>query len=157
VRVQSFAFNGGVPDGIFQFEIPEDAHVMDIEDMKPTPLTLDEAEVQAEFDLLVPTYEPDDATLIEVFQVGEAFVLRYDHSATSFTIVQGDLPHAEGDLPEEAHSGEIADVDVRGQEATLATDGAGNSFLTWTEDGVNITIAGHISADEIVKVAESME
>ena len=65
VRVQSFAFNGGVPDELFQFEIPAGAEVIDIEDMTPTPLTLAEAEASAEFDLLVPTYEPDGATLIE--------------------------------------------------------------------------------------------
>jgi outer membrane lipoprotein-sorting protein len=158
IRVRSFAFNSGAPDELFQFEIPEDAEVINIEDMKPTPLTLEEAEEKAEFDLLVPTYEPDGATLIEVFQVGEAFVLRYDHSTTSFTIMQGDMPHMQDGPPgEEAHSGEIVEVDVRGQKATLITDGAGNSFLSWTEDGVSIAIAGHISAEEIVKVAESME
>jgi outer membrane lipoprotein-sorting protein len=158
VRVRSFAFNAGVPDELFQFEIPEGAEVIDIEDMTPTPLTLAEAEAKAEFDLLVPTYEPDGVTLIEVFQVGEAFVLRYDHSATSFTVVQGDMPHTQGDPSEgSAHSGETVEVDMRGQTATLATDGAGNSFLSWTEDGVTITIAGHISSDEIVKVAESLQ
>ncbi|MFN2271037.1 MAG: DUF4367 domain-containing protein [Anaerolineae bacterium] len=157
VHVRSFEFNTGLDDALFQFEIPAGAHVINIEDMQPTPLTLDEAEAQAGFDLLVPTYEPDGVTLIEVLQVGEAFVLRYDHSTTSFTIVQGDLPHMEGGLPEGTHSGEIVDVDVRGQTATLATDGAGNSFLSWTENGVSVTIAGHISADEIVKVAESLQ
>jgi hypothetical protein len=158
VRVRSFEFNTGLDDELFQFEIPEGAEVIDVADMEPVPLTLDEAEAQAAFDLLVPTYEPDGATLIEVFRVGDAFILRYDHSTTSFTIVQGDLPHVEGGLPEEgAHGGEIVDVDVRGQKATLVTDGAGNSFLSWTEDGVSITIAGHISADEIVKVAESLQ
>jgi outer membrane lipoprotein-sorting protein len=158
IRVQSFAFNSGIPEELFQFEIPESAEVINIEDMKPTPLTLDEAEAQAGFDLLVPTYEPDGVTLIEVLQVGEAFVLHYDHSATSFTIVQGDMPHMENpSLEEGSHSGEIVDVDVRGQAAVLATDGAGNSFLSWTEDGVSITIAGHISTEEIVKVAESLQ
>jgi hypothetical protein len=84
--------------------------------------------------------------------------LRYDHAATSFTVVQGDLPHMQGGPPEEgAHSGETVEVDVRGQTATLATDGAGNSFLSWTENGVSIAIAGHISAEEIVKVAESLQ
>jgi outer membrane lipoprotein-sorting protein len=153
VRVRSFEFNTGLDDALFQFEIPEGAEVIDIADMEPVPLTLDEAEAQAEFDLLVPTYEPDGVTLIEVLQVDEAFVLRYDHSTTSFTIVQGDLPQPMQQSP----SGEAAEVTVRGQTATLVTDDTGNSFLTWTEDGVSIAIAGHISADEIVKVAESLQ
>jgi outer membrane lipoprotein-sorting protein len=153
VRVRSFEFNTGLDDGLFQFEIPEGAEVIDIADMEPVPLTLDEAEARAEFDLLVPTYEPDGATLIEVFRVGDAFILRYDHSTTSFTIVQGDLPQPMQETP----SGEATEVTVRGQVAVLVTDGAGNSFLTWTEDGVSIAIAGHISADEIVRVAESLQ
>jgi outer membrane lipoprotein-sorting protein len=153
VRVQSFTFNAGVPDELFQFEIPEGAEVIDIADLEPVPLTLDEAEAQAGFDLLVPTYEPDGATLIEVFQVGEAFVLRYDHSATSFTIVQGDVPQPMQQNP----SGEATEVTVRGQTAALFADDTGNSFLSWSENGVNITIAGHIGAEEIVQVAESME
>jgi hypothetical protein len=156
VRVRSFEFNTGLDDTLFQFEVPEGAEVIDVAEMQPTPLTLAEAEEQAEFDLLVPSYEPDGTTLIEVLQVSEAFVLRYDHSTTSFTIVQGDLPHMEDDQ-EQDHSGETTQVTVRGQTATLVTDDTGNSLLSWTEDGVNVTIAGHISAEEIVKVAESLE
>ena len=153
VRVRSFEFNTGLDDALFQFEIPEGAEVINVADMEPVPLTLDEAEAQAGFDLLVPTYEPDGATLIEVFRVGDAFVLRYDHSTTSFTIVQGDLPQPMQQSP----SGEVTEVTVRGQTAALFADDTGNSFLAWTEDGVSIAIAGHISADEIVKVAESLQ
>ncbi len=153
VRVRSFEFNIGLDDELFQFEIPEGAEVIDVTDMEPVPLTLDEAEEQAEFDLLVPSYEPDGVTLIEVFRVGDAFILRYDHSTTSFTIVQGDLPQPMQQTP----SGEATEVTMRGQTAALTTDDAGNSFLTWTEDGVAIAIAGHISQDEIVKVAESLQ
>ena len=153
VRVRSFEFNTGLDDALFQFEIPEGAEVINVADMEPVPLTLDEAEAQAGFDLLVPTYEPDGTTLIEVFRVGDAFVLRYDHSTTSFTIVQGDLPQPMQQSP----SGEATEVTVRGQTAALFADDTGNSFLAWTEDGVSIAIAGHISADEIVKVAESLQ
>jgi outer membrane lipoprotein-sorting protein len=153
VRVRSFEFNTGLDDALFQFEIPEGVEVIDVADMEPVPLTLDEAETQAGFDLLVPTYEPDGATLIEVFRVGDAFILRYDHSTTSFTIVQGDLPQPMQQTP----SGEATEVTVRGETAMLVTDDTGNSFLTWTEDGVSVAIAGHISADEIVKVAESLQ
>jgi outer membrane lipoprotein-sorting protein len=154
VRVRSFEFNTGLDDALFQFEIPEGAEVIDVEDMQPTPLTLDEAEAQAEFDLLVPTYEPDGTTLIDVLQVGEAFVLHYNHSMTSFTIVQGDLPEP----MRQALGGELTVVTIRGQTAALfADEGRGNSLLAWVENGVNITIMGRISPDEIVKVAESLQ
>jgi outer membrane lipoprotein-sorting protein len=151
VRVHSFEFNAGVPDNVFQFEIPAGVQVTDIEDKQPQSLTLDEALAQAEFTMLVPAYLPEGATLIEVFSVDDAFVLRYDHSEVSFTIVQrSSSPAGEPPIGEE--------VAVRGQTATLITDeGLGKSFLAWTEGGVDITIAGQISQEEIVKVAESLQ
>lgn len=158
MRVRSFELNTGIADDRFQFEIPEGAQVTNVEDMQPTPITLDEAQAQADFTLLVPTYLPEDATLIDVFVVGVggavdgAFVLRYDHATTSFTVMQG-LSSAVGETP----GGPTTKVTVRGQMASLITDCLGNSFLTWTEDEVVITIAGRISQDEILKVAESLQ
>jgi outer membrane lipoprotein-sorting protein len=157
VRVRSFEFNTGLDDELFQFVIPEHAHVIHIEDMQPTPLTLEEAREQASFDLLVPAYVPDGATLIEVFSVGEAIILRYDHSTTSFTIVQGDLPHLEHDLQQREAHGDAVEVTVRGQTAMLVIDDAGNSLLTWEENGVSVTVAGHIGEDEVLRVAESLQ
>jgi outer membrane lipoprotein-sorting protein len=151
VRVRSFELNTGLADDNFQFEVPEGAQVIDIKDMQPKHLTLDEARAQAEFTLLVPTYVPEGATLIDVFAVEGAFVLYYDHSTTSFTVSQGLSPV--GETPD----GQTSEVTVRGQTGTLITDDLGNGCLTWTEDGVVISIAGRISQDEIVKVAESMQ
>jgi len=156
MRVRSFELNTGIADDRFQFEIPDGAQVINIEDKRPTPITLDEARAQADFTLLVPTYLPEGATLIDVFVIDGAedgaFVLYYDHATTSFTVMQGSSPEV-GETP----NGQTAEVTVRGQVASLITDGLGNSFLTWTEDGVIITIAGHISQDEILKVAESLQ
>jgi outer membrane lipoprotein-sorting protein len=162
MHVRSFEFNTGVDDGRFQFEIPADAHVIHVEDIQPTPLTLDEARAQAGFTLLVPSYLPDGVTLIDVFTVDGAFVLHYDHSVVSFTITQRlsqeaeelEQRLAEQRLLQRMDEQEIA---VRGQTATLVTDGLDNSFLTWTEDGVSVTIAGRISEDEILKIAESLQ
>ncbi len=151
MRVSSFELNTGIADDRFQFEIPEGAQVINIEDKQPTPVTLDEAQEQADFSLLVPTYLPEDATLINVFAMDGTFVLYYDHAATSFTVIQGSSPEM-GELP----PGQETNVTVRGQEAKLIADGLGNSFLTWTEGEVVITVAGRISEDEIVQVAESL-
>jgi outer membrane lipoprotein-sorting protein len=153
IRVRSYEFNTGVDAALFQFEIPEGAEIISVEDMEPVPLTLDEAQEQIEFALLVPAYVPEGVTLIDVFKVGEAVVLRYDHSTTSFTIVQGNLPQPMRQTP----SGETTEVTVRGQRATLIVDSMGNSFLTWVENGVDVFIAGHITQDESLAVAESLQ
>ena len=151
MRVRSFELNTGIADGFFQFEIPKGAKVTKAEDKRPKPLTLDEARAQADF-LLVPTYVPEGVTLIDVLTVDKAFILHYDHSTISFTVIQG---RSEG--VREAPPGQKTKVTVRGQTANLITDGLGNNFLTWVEDGVTITIAGRISQDEILRVAESLQ
>jgi outer membrane lipoprotein-sorting protein len=158
MRVRSFDLNAGMDDARFQFEIPEGAEVIEFEDMEPVPVTLDKAIEQAGFPLLIPSYVPEGATLIEVFAMDRGVVLSYDHAEISFTVVQRlereeDQEHLLGleVLPQES-------VTVRGQTATLFTDeDAGKSLLTWTENGVDVTIAGDIDRDEILKVAESLQ
>jgi hypothetical protein len=79
-------------------------------------------------------------------------LLRYDHSTVSFTIKQERASEV-GETP----VGQTTEVSVRGQTGALVTDGLGNSLLTWMEDEVVITIAGHISQEEILEVAESLQ
>lgn len=152
MSVSSFELNTGLDDSLFQFDIPEGAQVTNIEDKHPTHITLDEARAQAGFPLLLPGYVPDGATLVDVLAMGEAIILFYDHSETSFTIIQGSVE----DQPLPVGSQE-SQVTVRGQTATLFSDNASNNLLTWVEDEVAITIAGRISQDEILEVAESLQ
>ncbi len=153
MSVRSFELNTGLDDSLFHFETPEGVQVTNIEDERPTHITLDEARAQADFPLLLPGYVPEGVTLVDVLAMGEAIILHYDHSETSFTIIQGSV----GDqMPLPVGSQESA-VTVRGQAATLFSDDASNHLLTWTEGGVTITIAGRISQDEILEVAESLQ
>jgi outer membrane lipoprotein-sorting protein len=158
MHVRSFEFNTGVPDGRFVFDIPVGAQVINVGDVGPTHVTLDEAEAQAEFDLLVPAYLPDGATLVEVVTVEGGFVLRYDHASVSFAVVQRPVS-ALGDSDEPSIGSVFAsrEISVRGQDANLIVDEArGNSLLSWREGGLSIEIAGSISQEEILKVAESL-
>ncbi len=153
MEVQSFELNPGLPDGLFTFDVPEGATVVEVESQEPVPLTLEEARAQAEFALLVPAYVPEGTTLVEVFRVGSSIILRYDHSPEiAFTLVQG--PELTGPPP----LGESQGLAIRGQDATLVRDDAGgNTFLYWTEGGVTITLAGHVPLQEAVLVAESLQ
>jgi outer membrane lipoprotein-sorting protein len=153
MEVRSFELNPGLPEDLFTFVVPEGATVVDVSAQEPVPMTLAEAQAAATFPLLVPGYVPAGATLVEVFKAGDSFVLRYDHSTQiSFTVVQG--PELAG-LPS---LGQSQNVTVRGQSATVVSDEAGgNTFLYWTENGVTVTVAGHISRDEALQVAESLE
>ena len=153
MEVQSFELNPGLSTALFTFDPPEGTKVVDLEAQQAVPLTLDEAKAQAGFPLLVPGYVPASATLIEVFRADQAFVLRYDHSPdVAFTVFQG---------PEEVGPpslGQSQDLTVRGHDATAITDEAGgNTFLYWTENDITVTIAGRISLEEALQVAESLE
>ncbi len=153
MEVRSFELNPGLPADLFTFQVPEGAEVVEVEAEEPVPVTLDEARAQAGFVLLVPGYVPGGATLIEVFKLGDSIIQRYDHSQeVSFTIVQG--PELAGPPP----LGNTQELTVRGQPATLVVDEAGgNTFLYWTENGVTITLAGHIGLAEALQVAESLQ
>lgn len=153
MEVQSFELNPGLSDDLFTFTVPEGATVLDVEAQKPVPLTLDEAREQAGFSLLVPEYVPAGATLIEVFRVEDSFVLRYDHSPeVSFTVIQGP------ELASPPPLGQAQNVSVQGQSGTAITDEAGGTtFLYWTDGDVTVTVAGRISLDEALQVADSLK
>ncbi len=153
MEIQSFELNPGLPDDLFRFEVPEGATVREVQDETPVALTLDEARALADFPLLLPEYVPGDARLVEVLQIGDSFVLHYDHSAQmSFTVMQG------RDVTSPLPLAQMRDLVVRGQTAyAVAGDDGSNAFLFWTEDGVTITVAGSISLDEAVQIAESLK
>ena len=153
LRVRSFELNTGLSDELFVFEVPEGVEVETAEDREPVYLTLDEARAEADF-LLVPDYVPEGATLVEVFKVGDAYVLYYDHQTDiSFTIVQG-----AAFSPEDMPLGRTSEVNVRGQAGTLiSNEVSGNVVLTWEEGEVRMTIAGQLPVDEILRVAESLQ
>jgi len=153
MEVQSFQLNPGLSDDLFTFDVPEGATVVNVESQQPTPLTLEEAREQANFELLAPSYVPQGATLVEVYKVGGAIILRYDHSPdVAFTVVQG------GDPASPPLGGKVEQATVRGQVATVVSDQTGeNTFVYWIEDGVFFTVAGHLSLEDALQVAESLE
>jgi outer membrane lipoprotein-sorting protein len=152
IHVRSLELNPGLADEVFAFEVPEGAQVVSAEDEKTKHMTLDEAEAQAGFDLLTPTYVPDGATLVDVMKVRDAFVLLYDLDGATFSVAQ-----SQEELPEGLQgTGEA--VTVRSAQATLVTDKVVRaSLLTWQENAINFAVAGRIAADEAIKIAESLK
>jgi outer membrane lipoprotein-sorting protein len=153
MEVLSYELNPGLADDRFHLEIPEGAQIIEAHAEEAEPLTLDEAKAQAGFPLLVPDYAPGGATLIEVFKMGDMIILRYDHSPeVAFAIMQG---RQLAGLPS---LGDSETATVRGQEATVITEEtSGNTVLYWMENGVTVGVAGHISLDEAIRVAESLK
>jgi outer membrane lipoprotein-sorting protein len=157
LAARSIELNTGLSDSLFLFEVPADAqyairNTQHATGAKSQALTLDEARAQAGFPLLVPAYLPEGVTLTSIFQLGEAIALYYD-GFVPFSIVQS-RSEAIAQVPQTGPAQRIA---LRGTEATLIADEAqGGIFLAWSENGVSVSIAGAISVEEALRVAESL-
>lgn len=155
ITVLNYDLNAGLADNVFQFEIPAGAEIVKFEDLKPQSLTLEEAGESAEFELLTPA--ETDATLIDIFDVRGILVQRYTlPEGGSFTIAQGiadDL--TDGFSPP---TGESQPVEVRGTTGQLMEAESGEQvLLTWTEGELFYSVAGDLSPEEALLIAESLQ
>jgi outer membrane lipoprotein-sorting protein len=157
LKARNLELNTGLSNSLFLFEAPADAqhathNTQSAAGTKSQALTLDEARAQAGFPLLVPAYLPQGVALTSVFQLGEAVAFNYNGPAP-FTIVQS----RSGAIAQVPQTGTAQKIALRGMEATLIADEAqGGIFLAWSESGVSVSIAGAISVEEALKVAESL-
>jgi outer membrane lipoprotein-sorting protein len=142
--------------------------------------SLDEAASQAGFTPLTPSYLPSDLPTepssigVRESESGNSIVLNY--ALTSEAEVDEQLSgELEGFNPVQTNSivirarqsdtplpstlaGNVSEVDIRGQSATLSVVGEGQVTLEWTEDGITYTISGNgYGEDEVLQVAEGLE
>ncbi len=145
--------NQGVDGALFSFEIPDGVEVVGFADMKPESLSLDEAAASAEFDFLTPDTVLDGATLIEVFNVKGMIVQQYTlPEGGSFTVAQGQTDEAEKPSTEEQA------VEVRGVAGSLFVSEENDKvLLSWTEGEVSFYVAGNLTAEQALEIAESLK
>src|SRR5947207_5484006 len=111
-------------------------------------LSLEQAQLQAGYHLLsIPTSQ-SAYQLQGVDALGapgnQIFTLNYAKSNSTFAISEG---KSLANLPISGQQ-----VNVRGTTATLSTSD-NSTTLTWTEKGVGIQIAGNVSKDELLAIA----
>ena len=145
--------NQGVDAALFTFEIPEGVEVVGFVDMKPVAITLDEAAASAEFDVLTPDTLPEGATLVEVFDVNGMIVQQYTlPEGGSFSVSQGQTDEVKKPSTQEQV------VEVRGVSGSLFVSEENDKvLLSWTEDEVTFYVAGTISAEQALEIAESLK
>ena len=149
--------NSGIDDSLFTFEIPTDAEMITFADLKPQTLTLEEAGAALEFELLTPSETPEGATLVDIVEMRGALVKRYTlPEGGSFTIAQGlsgDIAERFGDSSSESQA-----IDVRGTTGQLFASEAGDKvLLTWIEGDLFFSVAGDLTAESALAIAESLE
>jgi outer membrane lipoprotein-sorting protein len=153
VTVSDLELNPELDDALFTFEIPADAEVVNFADLAPKSLSLAEAAAAVEFELLTPSETPQGATLVDVLEVRGTIVQRYTlPDVGSFTIAQGISDEA-SQPPAEAQA-----VEVRGADGILfvAEDGS-QVLLSWTEGDLYYYVAGDITVDQALSIAESLQ
>jgi len=140
-----------VANGLFTFVPPAGVRVLPFP-KTTTPntgtLSLEQAQLQAGYHLLsIPTSQ-SAYQLQGVDALGapgnQIFTLNYAKGNSTFTISEG---KSLANLPISGQQ-----VSVRGTTATLSTSG-NSTTLTWTEKGVGIQIAGNVSKDELLLIA----
>lgn len=152
MTVQQLEVDQPIAPERFQWSPPDGVEVVEIRTLLPQRMTLPEARAEAPFHLLSTPGDSPEATLVEVFRQGEHYVQRFEGTGGEWTLVQGPA----GDHDSEAESGTA--VSVRGAEGRLWSDEErGRTVLRWTEEGVTRVIAGRLSPDNAVAIAETLE
>jgi outer membrane lipoprotein-sorting protein len=153
ITVSTLDLNQKIDPSIFTFPIPKEAEIVQLADLEPPSLSMEEAADVAEFDVLAPAYLPAAARLEGINEVRGAIVQRYRlPDGASFTIAQGEA--GAGRTPDNT-DGEA--ITVRGLQGTLFQDDAGSrTLLTWSDGGVTYWIGGDLTADDAVEIANSL-
>jgi hypothetical protein len=145
--------NQGVDAALFTFEIPEGAEVMGFADVKLESITLDEAAASVDFEVLKPEAVPEGATLVDVFDVKGMIVQQYTlPEGGSFSISQGQTDEVKKPSTEEQA------VEVRGVAGSLyLSEEHDKVLLSWTEGEVSFFVAGSLTAEQALEIAESLK
>ena len=158
VEYRNFQTNTGIPDEEFQFEIPEGAKVQTMDEMMlPQAMTLEEAQEEATFDILVPSYLPDG------YEFDNAMVIQGFVETVSLTYKNGDerLGISETVFEDEPQTSPIMDsaevVSINDVEGKLVTIYDDYKMLQWEIGNIQLTLSGSLDKEELIQIAESMQ
>jgi hypothetical protein len=131
--------------------------VVTFADLEPQSLTLEEAGESVEFDFLTPAETPEGATLVDILEIRGTLVQRYTlPEGGPFTIAQGMISGNSDEArtpPTESQS-----VDVHGATDQLFEGEDSNQvLLTWTEGDLFYSVAGDLTAEQALSIAESLQ
>jgi hypothetical protein len=150
VNLPTFVLDQPVDSSLFTFVPPAGVQVLPFPKTttETGSLSLEQGQLQAGYHLLsIPTSQ-HAYQLQGIDALGapgnQIFTLNYVMGSGTFAISEG---KSLANLP---ISGQT--VNIRGTTATLATSG-NSTTLTWTEKGVGIQIAGNMSKDELLTIA----
>ena len=157
ITVLEYEINTGVEDIQFTFDVPQDAEVVTFADLEPQSLTLDEAAASADYEFLKPGDVPSGATLVDIVEVRGFLVQRYAlPQGGSFSVAQGNVQ--EISEPGDSTAGNGRAIELRGTTGQLfESDDGSQILLTWIEGELVYSVAGDLTPEEAITVAESLQ
>jgi hypothetical protein len=150
IRVRELQTFELLPDAAFELNLPEDVPVVGQPGEEERFRTAREAQTAVNYRVRAPAYTPPSTELDHGYQVDQDVALVYS-GEHPFTLLQG---------PTVRHSVEMvgAEVSLRGHDAVLGRDEAGGRLvLAWSEGDLRFSIAGALSREELIRIAESLE
>ena len=167
VEYRDFEVNTGVSDDVFEFEIPEGAEVIEIDDfddLLPVDMTLEEAQDASEFEILVPLYMAEGYELDHVTYSDNSLTAGLKESVTLFYSNDEELILvSESFYESEKYSNPLSSmmesetVSINGVEGDLYSMYGDSIMLQWESGDVMMSISGTLDTSEIVQIAESMQ
>jgi outer membrane lipoprotein-sorting protein len=168
--------NTGISDSEFEFDVPEDARVVefassDLFSMVLEPTSLEEVENLSGREIMVPSYVPegyefDNATFDNsVLALGvdmEMIKLIYTNGSNDIWVTETFYGEKEKESMDDYDSflGDYSEtVFVNGNEAILLSDNRSGTWasLSWEQDGISMAVSGKIGSAELIKIAESIK
>lgn len=162
VEVRQIETNIGIGADRFSFTPPPGAKVAPIEELTAQKqvrraASLEAARAAVGFTLREPGYLPDGMKLVEVQVIGDTTVIQnFAGSNGGLSLVQStvDVGHDR----EPPVGSQVREVTVRGVAGRLISDANGQgSLLRWQEGDRRYVIAGTITAEEALRVAEGLK
>lgn len=151
---RDITFNTGIPDSEFIFEVSEDAVVVEesFEDRMPQEMTLEEARDNLSFDLKTPLYLPDGCEFDHAVVFGENRVsLMYTNGSELLHISEW-VSDAVNHIEPEISDPEVVSINGTGGEFGSVF---GINTLRWSAGGIEYSLSGTITKEEMLRVAES--
>jgi outer membrane lipoprotein-sorting protein len=150
VSAKNVELNPKLDASLWRFSPPAGAEIVRAVDLRPQPLTLEQARALPAPKVLLPESLPAGATLVQIERVGPSVVQRYAVGTREFVIWSGPT-----DTAPRLTGRDLERVALRGVTGTLR-EADGVVALTWSENGFAYAITGQLSRDEALRLATAL-
>ncbi len=147
IEYRNLSFNTGVDDSFFEFKPPEGAQVEKFDiNLPKTYESVEEAQKEVGFKILVPSYTAG-YELKSVSVTNDSAYLTYSDGEKVMTIFEST---EKSDVPKD-----FEEVEINGEKAFYG-EIFGVSVLYIEKNGIQVSVSGELTKEELIKIAGSL-